>query len=106
MGPDPLPEPPARKRRRTTNVNKSFKKDFDLSPSTLLNRPPSSQKCTPFKSMVSNWWQLSHPNVKPLDGGAWLVGFYDRLKEEEIHPIDKEYLEELVAWHREKENVD
>jgi len=44
--------------------------------------------------------------VKTLDGAAWLVGFYDRLKEEDIHPIDKEYLKELVAWHQEKANID
>jgi hypothetical protein len=56
--------------------------------------------------MISDWWLVSHPDVKTLDGAAWLVGFYDRLKEEDLHVTDREYLAELVAWHREKENVE
>jgi hypothetical protein len=53
--------------------------------------------------MVSDWWLLSHSDVKTLDGAAWLVGFYNHLKEEDIHPLDKEYLTELITWHGEKE---
>jgi len=60
----------------------------------------------PFKLMVSNWWLLGHSNVKTLNGAEWLVGFYNCLKDEDIHPVDKEYLKELITWHREKKNID
>ena len=55
--------------------------------------------------MVSGCWLQSHPDTKTLDGAVWLVGFCDRLKEEDVHETDMKYLKELVAWHREKENV-
>ncbi len=101
MGPDTL-DPPAKKKRRITGkTGKGFKKDFDSPPSTLLNHPPSSSKCTPFKSMVTDWWLQGHSNAKTLDGAAWLVGFYSRLKEDDLHPLDNGYLEELVTWHEE-----
>jgi hypothetical protein len=103
MGPEALPEPPARKKRRvTTRGGKGFKKDFDPPPSTLANRPPSSHRCTPFKSMVAGWWLQGHPHVKTLGGATWLVGFYSRLKEDDLHPVDRGYLDELIAWHEEK----
>ena len=56
--------------------------------------------------MVSEWWLQSHQDVKTLDGAAWLKGFYGRLKEEDLHETDRDYLAELVAWHKEKENVE
>ena len=56
--------------------------------------------------MVSDWWLLSHSDTKTLNGAEWLVGFYDRLKEDDLHTIDREYLTELVAWHTEKTNVE
>jgi hypothetical protein len=107
MGRDTLPDHPAKKRRHvTTNAGKAFKKDFDPPPSTLLNRPPSTQTSAIFKSMVADWWLQCHPDAKTLDGAAWLVGFYDRLKDEDLHPIDREYLQDLVAWHKEKVSVE
>jgi hypothetical protein len=107
MGHDALPLEPTKKRRRvTTKAGKAFKRDFDPPPSTLSNRPPSTQKCTPFKSMVADWWLQSHPDAKTLGGATWLVGFYDRLKDLDLHPIDREYLQELVAWHKERESVE
>jgi hypothetical protein len=106
-GPEALPESQARKRRRiTTKAAKAFKKEFDAPPSTLMDRSPSYQKCTPFKPMVSDWWLQSHPEGKTLPGADWLVGFYDRMKEEDLHLVDREYLEELVAWHKEREDVE
>jgi hypothetical protein len=36
----------------------------------------------------------------------WLVGFYSRLKDEDLHLCDREYLEELLAWHEEKGDVE
>ncbi len=102
-----LPEPLVRKRRRVnTKGSKAFKKEFDPPPSTLLNRSPSSQKCTPFRSMVSDWWLQSHSDTKTLAGAAWLEGFYDRLKEDDLHKVDRDYLKELVMWHKERENVE
>jgi hypothetical protein len=38
--------------------------------------------------MISDWWLVSHPDVKTLDGAAWLIGFYDRLKEEDLYVTD------------------
>ena len=53
--------------------------------------------------MVVDWWLRSHPDSKTLDQGAeWLVGFYDRLEEDELHPADHDYIKELVVWHEEK----
>ena len=105
MGRDTLPEKPTKKRRRVT-TGKAFKKEFDPPPSTLLNHPPSTQKSTPFKPMVADWWLQSHADAKTLGGATWLVGFYDRLKDNDLHPIDREYLKELIAWHKEKESVE
>ena len=97
-----VPEVPARKRRRVgTASDVGFKKEFDAPPSTLSDRPPSSQKSLPFKTMVSDWWLQSHPGAKTLDGGTWLVGFYDHMKED-LHIINKEYLKELDVWHKAK----
>ena len=101
-----MPEPPAKKRRVTTKGSKAFKKEFDPPLSTLSNHSPSSQKCMPFKSMVSGWWLQSHQDVKTLDGAAWLKGFYDRLKEDDLHLVDREYLKELAVWHKEREPLE
>jgi len=98
-----LPEPPPKKRRRVnTKATRAFKKEFDPPPSTLLDRLPSSQKSTPFKSMVSDWWLESHPEAKTLPGAAWLMGFHKCLKEEDLHLVDREYLRELMVLHKEK----
>ena len=102
---DTHPEAPAKKKRRiATKVNKGFKKDFDLPPSsfTLLNHLPSFQKSTPFKTMIMDWWLQIHTDAKTLEGTAWLVGFYNCLKDEDLYPTDRDYLKELVAWHKEK----
>jgi hypothetical protein len=56
--------------------------------------------------MVSGWWLQSHPDAKTLDGAAWLVGFYERLNDEDLHLTDREYLEELVAWHNARDKVE
>src|SRR6267154_519050 len=104
MGPDTLLEPPARKRRRVTmKASRGFKKDFDPPPSSLSNCLPSSHKCPLFKSMVANWWLQGHPDAKTIGGAPWLVGFYDRLHEEDLHMTNSEYLKELLVWHKEKE---
>ena len=96
---------PSKKRRRTIAKSvKNYRKDFDPSPSELTDRLPSSQKSIPFKSMVAQWWLDDNPDFKTLDvGGEWLVGFYRRLKEDELHPTDWEHLKELNKWHEEKE---
>jgi hypothetical protein len=55
--------------------------------------------------MVAGWWLRSHPYSKVLEqGGDWLVGFYDRLDEDELHPADHKHIKELIEWHKEKEN--
>jgi len=102
---DTHPEAPAKKKRRIAmKVNKGFKKDFDLPPSsfTLLNHPPSSQKSTPFKTMIMDWWLQIHTDAKTFEGAAWLVGVHDHLEDEDLHPTDRDYLKELVTWHKEK----
>ena len=81
---------------------KGFKKDFDSLPSSLMKHPPSSRKSTPFKPMVANWWLEDHPNAEILEGARQLDGSYGRLKEDDLHPIDQEHIEELVVWHEKK----
>jgi len=59
--------------------------------------------------MVGGWWLKAHPEFKPLERGAgWLVGFRDRLMEDELHPIDWGHIKELAQWHEGKdaENID
>jgi hypothetical protein len=56
--------------------------------------------------MVADWWLQSHPNVNTTGGAPWLVGFYSRLKDEDLHPFDREYLEELLEWHKKKGDVE
>ena len=103
-GANVLPGPPAKKRRcLTTNASRTFKKGFDLAPSTLLDHSPSLQKSMPFKSMIAGWWLETHPMAKILPGAAWLEGFYSCLEEEDLHSIDRDYMKELVAWHEERE---
>ena len=84
---------------------KGFKKDFDPPPSAMKNHSPSLLKSTPFDLMFAGWWLQSNPSTKTLQGAAWLMGFYGRLKEDELHPTNREYLKELVAWHEEKERL-
>ncbi len=98
-------EPPKKRQRMTTNIGRGFKKDFDPPPSRLSDHLPSSTKSRPSKSMVTEWWLQEHPEVKLVDGHVeWLVGFYDRLDDDELHPIDRDHLEELIAWHKTKES--
>jgi len=97
LGPETLSEPPPKRRHINTKANRAFKKKVDPPPSTLLNCLPLSQKSTPFKSMVSDWWLQRHPEATTLPGAAWLVGFQDHLKEEDLYLVDREYLRELAA---------
>jgi hypothetical protein len=95
----------AQKRRRTTGNNThGFKKDYDAPPSKLSERPPSSLKSKPYRSMIAGWWLEQNPEFGRFDdGGEWLVGFRSRLKEGDLHELDLEHLEELTAWHEEQE---
>ena len=52
--------------------------------------------------MIADWWLQGHSGVKVLDGAGWLDGFYSRLKDDDLHPVDRDYLEKLVLWHEEK----
>jgi hypothetical protein len=95
-------EPP-RKRRRTTDIWKGFKKDFDPPPAKLSNRLPSTNG-TPFKAIIAGWWLRDHSDFKTLErSGEWLAGFRNRLGKDDLHPLDWEHLDELEAWHEEKE---
>ncbi len=105
IGADASPEPPAKKRHITTKSSKAFKRDFDPPPSTMLECAQLSQNSMPFNSMVAGWWLQKHPNAETFGGTEWLTGFYGCLKDEDLHPIDREYLKELVAWHQEKEGL-
>ena len=96
---------PAKKKRRTAvNQTNGFKKDYDAPPSKLSERPPSSLKSKPYRSMIAGWWLEQNPEFGGFDdGGEWLVGFRSRLKEDELHQVDWEHIEELTAWHEEQE---
>jgi len=54
--------------------------------------------------MMVNWWLQEHPDFETLDKGeAWLKGFSSRLEENDLHKLDREHINELVAWHKGKE---
>jgi hypothetical protein len=77
----------------------------DPAPSQLSDRLPVSMKSRPSRSMVAKWWSQEHPDIKLVDGRAeWLAGFYNRLGDNELHPADRDHLEELTVWHKTKEN--
>jgi len=55
--------------------------------------------------MVAEWWSQEHPDIKLVNGHAeWLTGFYNCLGDNELHPADRDHLEELTVWHETKEN--
>jgi hypothetical protein len=88
-----------------TNAARGFKKDFDPPLSRLSDHLPSSMKSRPSRSMVADWWLQEHPDVKLVDGHVeWLIGFYNHLDEDELHPVDRDHLEELTEWHKTKKN--
>jgi len=41
-----------------------------------------------------------------LTGAEWLVGFCNRLTDDELHPTDWDHLKELTAWHEQKQGRD
>jgi len=94
---------PAKKKRRTAvNQTNGFKKDYDAPPSKLSEHPPSSLKSKPYCLMIARWWLEQNLEFEGFnDGREWLVGFRSRLKEDELHQIDWEHIEELTAWHEE-----
>lgn len=94
-----------KRRRTTTDISKGYKKEFDPPPSKLSDRIPST-KSTPFKAMMADWWLRDNPEFKTLEqGGAWLQGFRNSLAKDELHPLDWVHLEELEAWHRDKQGL-
>jgi hypothetical protein len=97
--------PKKRRRRTTTNAARGFKKDFNPLPSQLSDRLSASMKSRPSRSMVAEWWSQEHPDIKLVDSCVeWLAGFYNCLGDNELHPADRDHLEELTAWHETKEN--
>jgi len=56
--------------------------------------------------MVATWWLEEHPDFKTFDGAEWLVGFCNRLTDDELHPTDWDHLKELTAWHEQKQGRD
>ncbi len=55
--------------------------------------------------MVADWWVKEHSEVKLVSGRAeWLIGFYNRLNDDELHPVDRDHLEKLTNWHKTREN--
>ena len=96
---------PAKKKCQTAvNQTNGFKKDYDAPPSKLLECLPSSLKSKPYRSMITGWWLEQNPEFGGFDDGReWLVGFRSHLKEDELHQVDWEHIEELTAWHEEQE---
>lgn len=81
-----------------------FKKEYDAPPSKLSEHPPLSQKSKPYRLMMAGWWLEQNPEFEAFDdGGGWLVGFRNHLREEELHEIDWEHIKELTVWHEEQE---
>jgi hypothetical protein len=97
-------EHPRKKQCITTTAAKVIKRDFNSLPLILSTHVPLLDK-RPFKLMVASWWLHSHLDSKVLEqGGDWLVGFYDHLDKDELHPANHEHIKELIKWHKEKEN--
>ncbi|KAF9221446.1 hypothetical protein BS17DRAFT_768723 [Gyrodon lividus] len=66
------------------------------------HHPLNSNKGTlPFATMVSKMWKAKYqyPEMKILEGGEWLEGFYGCLRDGEILHEDASYLKELAEWH-------
>jgi hypothetical protein len=85
------------------DTSKGFKKEFDVPPSKLSDRFPST-KSAPFKTLMAGWWLRDHPDFKTLErGGEWLEGFRGRLVKDDLHPLDWDHLNELVSWHNNKQ---
>ncbi|KAI6139100.1 hypothetical protein BKA82DRAFT_138652, partial [Pisolithus tinctorius] len=98
---------PPRKCRKSDK--KTWKQMFDAPPGMMYDQGLQLHKkkpILPFKNMVDNAWQRSHPDVKLLDGADWLDGFYSQLQEGDLLKEDAKYLSELVKWkeHKEHEN--
>jgi hypothetical protein len=54
--------------------------------------------------MMADWWLRDNPEFRTLErGGQWLEGFRTRLGKDDLHPLDWDHLDELVAWHNEKQ---
>jgi len=98
-------EPLKKRQHTTTNIGRGFKRDFDPLPSRLSDCLPLSMKSRPSRSMVADWWVKEHSEVKLVSGRAeWLIGFYNRLNDDELHPVDRDHLEKLTNWHKTREN--
>jgi hypothetical protein len=66
---------------------------------------PLLTKSRPSKSTVVEWWLREHPKVKLVNGCVeWLIEFYDCLNDDDLHPVDRGHLEELIVWHKIKES--
>ncbi|KIK79289.1 hypothetical protein PAXRUDRAFT_16405 [Paxillus rubicundulus Ve08.2h10] len=93
---------PQKKRRKVTK--KHHKRVFDIAPQHMDEDPPNSKKGTlPFATMVSKMWKEKYPEMKILEGGEWLEGFYCRLRDGEVLQEDASYLKELAEWHERDE---
>ncbi|KAG1763831.1 hypothetical protein EDD22DRAFT_952028 [Suillus occidentalis] len=96
-------QPPS-KCRKVTQKKKSSKLVFDLAPKKMNEDPPISHKksnpTVPFKSMISEKWLKTHPDMVLLDGGEWLTGFWGTVKEKEVYKQDWTYLKELDQWQK------
>ena len=89
----------------TTNIGRGFKRDFDSPLSRLSDCLPLLMKSRPSRSMVADWWVKEHPEVKLVSGRAeWLIGFYNHLNDDKLHPVDRDHLEELTNLHKTREN--
>ena len=98
-------KPPKKRQHTTMNAARGFKKDFDASPSWLSDCLPVLMKSRLSRSMVAEWWSQEHPDIKLVNGHVeWLAGFYNCLGDDELHPADRDHLEELTIWHETKEN--
>jgi hypothetical protein len=86
-----------------TDIWKGFKKEFDSPVSKLSDHPPST-KAMPFRAMMADWWLRDNSKFRTLEcGGQWLEGFHTCLEKDDLHLLDWDHLDELVAWHNKKQ---
>jgi hypothetical protein len=70
--------------------------------SKLSDRSPST-KAMPFRAMMADWWLRDNPEFRTLEcSGQWPEGFCTCLEKDDLHPLNWDHLDELVAWHNKK----
>ncbi|KAL4064217.1 hypothetical protein V8B97DRAFT_1856768, partial [Scleroderma yunnanense] len=97
---------PAPKHHKTTKKKDNLTRGFNLHPSKMVKKLPSSRKSNatiPFRTMINEAWLEAHPGQQVMDGMEWLQGFYSQAKEGGLSENDQAYLDELAEYFADKD---